>query len=263
MVTVNFGDMIYHGTLPHNMSIDVVLYDGNYENYTGDCSYGECRRYPNHHGVPDCAGNNATPVWRRFTVDGMPPTMEVISEDSETEVEIEVCDETSGIDTGSFLIDGQPISSSGYDYSWTDINNHCGILTIDIGEDAGSIRVRVDDNAGNYLVQEIHPTPASLVLSNVKVYPNPLHTADGEYARIAYELNKACDVTIKIYDFAGVHVMTVVDGHRSGDAHVENWLGVDEDGNPVAPGAYIGYIKADDGSKVVTKNLKIAIGHGD
>ena len=70
-------------------------------------------------------------------------------------------------------------------------------------------------------------------------------------------------MTIKIYDFAGVHVKTIVDGHKGGGSHIEKWHGVDESGNIVAPGAYIGFVKVDDGSKVVTKNLKIAVGHGE
>jgi hypothetical protein len=266
-VMVNFGDMVYHETLPHGMSIDVVVYDGYYENYTGDCSYGECRRYPNGHGVPDCAENNATPVWRRFTVDGEPPTMEIISEESETEVEIEICDETSGIDPSSITIveDGHatPIDETDYDWSWKAINNHCGILTIDVGEEAVKIDVQVSDKVGNFDTETIDKGAEVVDVYDIKTFPNPFSPSDGEYARIAYTLSKAAQVTIKIYDFAGVHVKTIVDGHKGAGSHVEKWYGVDEGGNTVAPGAYIGFVKVDDGSKVVTKNLKIAVGHGE
>jgi hypothetical protein len=262
-VFVNFGDMVYHGTLPHNMSIDVVVYDGNYTNYTGDCSYGECRRYENDHGVPDCAENNANPVWRRFTVDGEPPSMEMISEESETEVEIEICDETSGVDPDAFVIDGESPYESGYVWTWTPINNHCGILRIDLGEDAVKIDVQASDMVGNFNTIEIDRGAEVVDVFDIKVYPNPFSPADGDYARIAYTLSKGADLTLKIYDFAGVHVKTIVEGHKSAGSHVEKWHGVDESGNIVAPGAYIGFVKVDDGSKVVTKNLKIAVGHGE
>ncbi len=262
-VYVNFGDMVYHGSLPHDMSIDVVVYDGEYENYTGDCSYGECRRYANDHGVPDCAENHATPVWRRFTVDGLPPTMEIISEESETVVEIEICDETSGVDAGAFMIDGEPISESGYDWTWTPINNHCGVLRIDLGEDTVRIHVQASDKVGNFNTIEINNGAGVVDVLDIKVYPNPFSPTDGDYARIAYTLSKAAQVTIKIYDFAGVPVKTIVEGHKAAGSHVEKWYGADESGNVVAPGAYIGFVKVDDGSRVVTKNLKIAVGHGE
>jgi hypothetical protein len=262
-VMVYFGDMVYHNTLPHGLSIDVVLYDGNYVNYTGDCSYGECRRYENDHGVPDCAENNANPVWRRFTVDGLPPSMKIISEESATEVEIEICDETSGVDPDGFMIDGEPLDCCDYDWTWKEINNHCGILTIDVGDGAVKIDVRGSDMVGNFNTVEIDRGAEVVDVFDIKVYPNPFSPADGEYARIAYTLSKSAQVTMKIYDFAGVHVKTIVEGHKGAGSHVEKWHGVDESGNMVAPGAYIGFVKVDDGSKVVTKNLKIAVGHSE
>jgi hypothetical protein len=197
-------------------------------------------------------------VWRRFTVDGLPPSMEIISEESETVVEIKICDETSGVDPDCFLIDGEQIC----DPDWTPINNHCGILRIDVGEDAVKIDVQASDNVGNFNTIEIDKGAEVVDVFDIKVYPNPFCPSDGEYARIAYTLSKAAQMTIKIYDFAGVHVKTIVEGHKGAGSHVEHWHGVDESGNIVAPGAYIGFVKVDDGSKVVTKNLKIAVGHG-
>jgi hypothetical protein len=266
-VTVNFGDMVYHQTLPHGMSIDVVVYDGYYENYTGECSYGECRRYPNDHGVPDCAENNANPVWRRFTVDGLPPSMEVTSEESATEVEIEICDETSGIDADAFLIDGELLSESDYDWTWTPINNHCGILRIEIGEGATSVDIQASDKVDNFNTIEIDKGAEVVDVFDVVAYPNPFRPTgeveEEQYLRIEYTLSKSADVTISIYDFAGVFVKSIVDGYKSGTTHIEKWYGVDESGNVVAPGAYVGFVKVDDGSKVVTKNLKIVVGHSE
>jgi hypothetical protein len=63
-----FGE-IYRDELPEGYSLDVVIYNGEFTYCSDDdCEYGDCRCYYNEHGVADCAGNNATPVWRRFTV---------------------------------------------------------------------------------------------------------------------------------------------------------------------------------------------------
>jgi hypothetical protein len=187
--------------------------------------------------------------------------MDIISEESATEVEIQVCDETSGIDTDGFTIDGVAIDESDYDWTWKPINNHCGILTIDVGDEAVKIDVQGTDKVGNFNTITIDKGAEVVDVFDIKTFPNPFSPADGEYARITYTLSKAADVTIKIYDFAGVAVKTVVEGHKGAGSHVEKWYGVDESGNVVAPGAYIGFVKVDDGSKVVTKNLKIAVGH--
>jgi flagellar hook assembly protein FlgD len=65
---------------------------------------------------------------------------------------------------------------------------------------------------------------------------------------------------IKIFDFAGEHVATLADGSYDSGVHTINWFGTDSNGKTVASGAYIGYIKIDDGAKVVTKSLKIGVG---
>jgi hypothetical protein len=268
-VMVYFGDMVYHGTLPHEMAIDVVVYDGQYDNYTGDCSYGECRRYPSDHGVPDCAENHANPVWRRFTVDAEPPTVEFLSEESSDEIEIKICDPTSGVDENSILIGDMTIDDFNYMMEnddkdtraeFKETSNHCGILTIGPIAEAVDWDLEISDAVGNFTVEEIKRGGEVVEVMGVKFYPNPFDPETDGYGKFAYDLTKGATVTIKIYDFAGVPVATVVDEYRSAGGHIEEWYGENGGGDVVAPGAYIGFVKIDDGHKVITKNLKIAVG---
>jgi hypothetical protein len=176
IITAEFGE-IYRDELPEGLSLDVVVYNGTFTSCNDDdCEYGDCRCYYNEHGVADCAGNNATPVWRRFTVK-----------------------------------------------------------------------------------REVPPGP--VVVTDIKSYPNPFDPSKGG-ATICMTLSTDAHVTIEIFDFAGVHVATVADGwYSSGDSEVM-WYGDNGNGDPIATGAYIGYVKVDDGSKVVTKTLKIGVVNG-
>jgi hypothetical protein len=257
---VTFGDMAYGGTLRDGMSIDVVVYDGTYT--SSSCEYGECRQYHTDDGVFDCAENHANPMWRRFTVDAIPPTMEIVSDEGASEIEIEICDEGAGIDEDNILIDGDPIECTDYECSWKPMSPTCGILTIDIGEGAVDIDVTATDGAGNFQVLEITTSADVVDLFNIKSYPNPFDPAAGENANIVYTLSKPAHVTISIYDFAGAHVKTIVDQHRGSGTYTDMWMGVNGGGEPVASGAYIAYIKVEDSYKTVTRNLKIGVVKG-
>ncbi len=269
-VTVTFDQMTYGFTLDDGMSVDVILYDGDvtmridegeassYYNYFCDDDDQQCRGYLEDDGVADCAGNHANPVWRRYTVDAVPPTMKVVSAEGERPIEIEVTDTGSGIDDQGFKLNGQPIE----DPDWTPTSSSKGILRIDVGEGPVDIDITATDAVGNFAVLEVEEGAAVVDLVDVKSYPNPFDPYNGEYARIEYTLAKGAHVTIAIYDFAGEKVKTIFDGYRSAGTYTEKWYGGDESGKTVASGAYIGYVKADDGSKTVTKNLKIGVYKG-
>jgi flagellar hook assembly protein FlgD len=99
-------------------------------------------------------------------------------------------------------------------------------------------------------------------VSDVMTYPNPFDPWNGEYATISFELTKAANVTVEIFDFAGEPVATIADQSYGSGTYTVNWFGTDEAGHIVGTGAYIGYIKIDDGQRVVTKNLKIGVANG-
>jgi hypothetical protein len=177
LLIADFGE-IYRDDLPEGLSLDVVVYNGHFTNCVDDdCEYGDCRCYYNDDGVADCAGNNATPVWRRFTV-------------------------------------------------------------------------------------KAEEEPGPIYVTDVKSYPNPFNPAGGECATISMKLSKSAHVMIKVYDFAGEHVMTVADDWYGSGEHLLHWCGGDGNGNTVATGAYIGYVRIDDYMKVFTKTLKIGVVNG-
>ena len=95
----------------------------------------------------------------------------------------------------------------------------------------------------------------------MKSFPNPFDPSDGG-ATIRFTLSTDAHVMIKIYDFAGEHVATVADDWYASGATDVMWYGDTGNGEPIATGAYIGYVKIDDGSKVVTKTLKIGVVNG-
>jgi flagellar hook assembly protein FlgD len=128
-----------------------------------------------------------------------------------------------------------------------------------VGDGAADIRITARDMVENFCVLEINKGAEVVDVTDVKSYPNPFDPWKGEYATISFNLSKQANVMIKIYDFAGEPVVTVADKWYSPGTSTVNWLGTDEFGKPVGTGAYIGYVRIDDGSKVVTKNLKIGV----
>jgi hypothetical protein len=279
---VTFDHMNFGQTLSDGMSIDVIVYDGHlpfdYYNegwYTGQVVYDgcddfddhQCRYYYSEQGIADCVGNHATPVWRRFTVDAEPPTMTVLSKQDDQTVEIRIDDPNCGICTDEY--EGMPyqILIDGYSYEgsveYTEIsNNHSAILRFDVEPGAHVITVKAYDCVGNFSVIEIKKDADVVGVSDVMVYPNPFNPSNGEYGTISFELTKAANVLVQIFDFAGEPVTTLADQTYGSGTYTVNWFGTDDNGKIVGTGAYIGYIKIDDGQRVVTKNLKIGIANG-
>ncbi|MFH1218884.1 MAG: hypothetical protein V1694_00315 [Candidatus Eisenbacteria bacterium] len=265
-VTADLGDMVYGKILDDETSIGLTVYDGFVcvgDECDGPYSYSACdqvcRHYPPDHGVADCAGNHANPVWRSFAVDATPPVMTLISDESDRTIEVRVEDSGSGIDPTGFtvLVDGVET-----DYEFVPMGNYLiGTLKFDVGDGADGVVITATDVAGNFSVLAF-PIGKPVLVVTVISYPNPFDPWKGEYATISFDLSKGANVTIKIYDFAGEPVVTVADRwFNLGESYV-NWLGTDEVGKPVATGAYIGHVKADDGSKVVIKNIKIGVVNG-
>ncbi len=64
--------------------------------------------------------------------------------------------------------------------------------------------------------------------------PNPFKPK----TTIRFELPNVCNVTLDIIDVAGRLVTTLVSGEQMAGSHSVDWLGLDETGQPVSPGAY-------------------------
>ena len=78
-------------------------------------------------------------------------------------------------------------------------------------------------------------------------YPNPFNPETW----IPFELTRAADVTVRIYGQNGSIVRTLAlgprpDGYYTGSADAAYWDGRNESGEPVASGAYLYELQADD-----------------
>jgi hypothetical protein len=99
-----------------------------------------------------------------------------------------------------------------------------------------------------------------LTLTDVYSYPNPFDPASGD-AVIHFTLSKTSDVTIKVYDFAGNFVTTIL-SHESMSPSASaavRWGGTANDGTRCANGAYIVRLTASDGARTEESNLKVVI----
>jgi len=111
--------------------------------------------------------------------------------------------------------------------------------------------------SGSYQTSVASSTPStggSLDDDNVYSYPNPFNPDDG-VTNLRYSLEKAGDVTIKIYDAGGNLVRTLLDGQAQ-DAVTEQsvpWDGRNGDGSIVANGVYFYVIESSADERAVGK----------
>ena len=75
--------------------------------------------------------------------------------------------------------------------------------------------------------------PAATVL--YQNYPNPFNSSTS----ITYQLKKACQVSLRIYNMNGQQVCTLVRGTQPSGGHVVTWDGRNDEGMPVTSGIYI------------------------
>jgi len=66
-------------------------------------------------------------------------------------------------------------------------------------------------------------------------YPNPFNPA----TTLRYNLNRAAEVTLTIYNSLGQPVKNLVRGEQSSGDYSINWNGTDSNGNPVSAGIYV------------------------
>jgi hypothetical protein len=122
------------------------------------------------------------------------------------------------------------------------------------------VTISGEDKLGN----EFSTVCTFVVGSNVvqvtapKVFPNPMNPAAGN-ASISFELPKAAEVTVTVYDWSGDFVATVFKGQLPVGPQIVQWGGQAEDGTPLANGVYLIRIVADDGARQEPKIVKAAI----
>jgi len=107
--------------------------------------------------------------------------------------------------------------------------------------------------------QAVKVESAVLAMTEAQAYPNPFNPATSD-AKIHFNVSKTSDVTIKIYDFAGLEVATVASAQKMlAGEHTILWGGEAADHTDLASGAYICRITASDGAKTEEQNLKVVI----
>jgi hypothetical protein len=106
-------------------------------------------------------------------------------------------------------------------------------------------------------------TPGKLTQDLLHGSPNPFRDATTVFFEIPSVIEEedgtqlrfdgSVDTSVKVYDVTGRLVSVLVDSYLSTGTHTTRWRAVDEQGNPVASGAY--FVKLAIGKKFITKRL--------
>jgi hypothetical protein len=84
------------------------------------------------------------------------------------------------------------------------------------------------------VVSGVADTPAAPRLQ-LEIYPNPFNPM----GTVAFELPRAGQVRVEVYDLTGRRVRTLLDGHRDSGRHQLSWDGRDGHGRTVSSGVYL------------------------
>ena len=122
------------------------------------------------------------------------------------------------------------------------------------GVDSGEqdVYVTAGGIGSNPLVISIAEGAVGLSNESVYFFPNPFNP-DADRAGVSYSLARAADVTVRLYDSAGHHVATALDGvSRPARARqTDTWDGTDDSGDIVANGVYFYVIETSEGERAV------------
>lgn len=84
-------------------------------------------------------------------------------------------------------------------------------------------------------------------------YPNPFNAS----TVFRFDIDKPCEVRLRIYDAAGLLTRVLCDGYRQPGRYEEAWNGRNESGRPVASGIYFYRIETSVGNRQTRKMLLI------
>jgi hypothetical protein len=97
-----------------------------------------------------------------------------------------------------------------------------------------------------------------------EAFPNPFDN-EGQNVRIRWTQSRDALVTVEIFDFAGDFVARVIDSKPMSPSQASEgitWGGTSSSGTPLANGGYLAHIQLNDGGRVRSTEVKIAIRHG-
>jgi len=148
------------------------------------------------------------------------------------------------LDFGMVDLEGQSYISSGqseiatiYYHSIAQDSVRAGLHhEMTLAADRGALKMPIAVKTGDNVV----PVPRTFALH--QNYPNPFNAA----TVIKYDLPRASDVRIDVYNVLGQRVVTLVDGQQNAGFHEIVWNSTNEDGGTVASGVYFYRIQAED-----------------
>ena len=262
--------------------VDTVYVNGNaYLLWDSGCSYDaesqEMHIYEE--GVIDWASNSGSKyVEQRFIVDMSAPSCIILSPAVTVEpngdlmIDITFSDAGAGIDpaTVSLTVIDPEGNLVAVENLQTTSGRVTGKVTGPLMQGEWQVKFTSADYLGNACntVRTVKVESAVLAMTHAMVTPNPFSPGGSGsggglgsgYADISFYLSRGSEVTVKVYDFAGLHVATLksLAPMASGLQHV-HWAGQADDGTDLANGAYIIRIAASDGVRIEEQNLKVVI----
>ncbi|HGJ64721.1 TPA: T9SS type A sorting domain-containing protein, partial [bacterium] len=225
--------------------------------------------------VADMLGNTTDTSWKFSVADTTPPTVTVVSPKQDDIVgvrpviRISYADEGSGVDLTSIAvkIDDKPVSAGALapakpgDAKVVSAGESSYQVALDYGPH--TLTVVVKDVAGNEATAEVKFMVEDENLKVIKPhnYPNPFNGNTS----IKFVLSKTADVTIRVYDFTGTLVATVVEDEKmtppvKGIVEVK-WDGKTDTGGglSLATGVYFCQVVAKTESETKSEIIKLAL----
>jgi hypothetical protein len=223
-------------------------------------------------GVVDQVRNSGSKyVEQRFIVDMTCPTVAFVqpgatlAPNGDLVIAFTITEDGVGVDPGHLSIKITGPDGAEIVHPEPTTGQHDGSIVIPAPEDGWPmgeyvIVVAAADRLGHVcpVTKTVRVENPMLTLTDAYSYPNPFDPANGDVA-LHFVLGKTSDVTIKIYDFAGNYVTTLISSQSMSGMTDIHWGGTAADGTKLANGAYIARVTANDGARTEEANLKVVI----
>ncbi|MCF6238340.1 MAG: multicopper oxidase domain-containing protein [Candidatus Marinimicrobia bacterium] len=119
---------------------------------------------------------------------------------------------------------------------------HCHMLT---HEDAGMMGQFIVVDPSTTGTKEDADIPKTFILK--AAYPNPFNPS----TTLSFELPRASNIELIVFDVQGKQVMRIASGERSGGSYDYQWHGQNEDGEQLPSGMYFARLQSDSYSNTV------------
>ncbi|MFQ5864388.1 MAG: carboxypeptidase regulatory-like domain-containing protein [bacterium] len=142
---------------------------------------------------------------------------------------------------GEYKIEATGVGFADGYFGGTNADN-AATVSVGDGEDAANINFNLDVDNVTSIGSENNLTSVPEKFELFQNYPNPFNPETS----IKYQLPKASEVTLKIFNILGQEIRTLVDKQQEAGVYTIKWDGKDNFGRHVASGIYIFQIKAGD-----------------